>query len=275
MRNLISISEMAKLHGLTRQTLIYYDEIDLFKPVQVDDNGYRYYSRRQIPFLREICFLKNLGIGLKEIVAHFQARDPQKEMALLKNQKDKLTLEIAQLNKKRDAINQRISIYEEAVDADALQIHEPFIKPCQARKALFKEYVQPINRENLHLTLMSLWQEIFKKENVPSGGFGSILKQKGILSGDFLLGAGSCVFVPPWSEDHANIVTLPAGLYACMYKYGMPYETDQAKLLWEWIQANGYELMGDIVDVCLLDTTFYKEQKTVDFCLLQALVRPK
>jgi DNA-binding transcriptional MerR regulator len=275
MRNLISISEMAKLHGLTRQTLIYYDEIDLFKPVQVDDNGYRYYSRRQIPFLREICFLKNLGIGLKEIVAHFQARDPQKEMALLKNQKDKLTLEIAQLNKKRDAINQRISIYEEAVDADALQIHEPFIKPCQARKALFKEYVQPINRENLHLTLMSLWQEIFKKENVPSGGFGSILKQKSILSGDFLLGAGSCVFVPPWSEDHANIVTLPAGLYACMYKYGMPYETDQAKLLWEWIQANGYELMGDIVDVCLLDTTFYKEQKTVDFCLLQALVRPK
>lgn len=275
MRNLISISEMAKLHGLTRQTLIYYDEIDLFKPVQVDDNGYRYYSRRQIPFLREICFLKNLGIGLREIVAHFQARDPQKEMALLKSQKEKLTLEIAQLNKKRDAINQRISIYEEAVDADAMQIHEPFIKPFQARKALFKEYVQPINRENLHLTLMSLWQDIFKKENVPSGGFGSILKQKGILSGDFLSGAGSCVFVPPWSEDHANTVTLPAGLYACMYKYGMPYETSHAKLLWEWIQANDYELMGDIMDVCLLDTTFYKEQKTVDFCLLQALVRPK
>ena len=275
MRNLISISEMAKLHGLTRQTLIYYDEIDLFKPVQVDDNGYRYYSKRQIPFLREICFLKNLGIGLKEIVAHFQARNPQKEMSMLKNQKEKLALEIARLNKMRDAIDQRISIYEKAVDADAMQIHEPFIKPYQARKAIFKEYVQPISRENLHLTLMSLWQEIFKKENVPSGGFGSILKKEGILKGDFLQGAGRCIFVPPWSEDHENTVTIPAGLYACMYKYGMPYETKYAVELLTWLQNNGYVLIGDIVDVCLLDTTFYKEQKTVDFCLLQALVRPK
>lgn len=39
----IFISEMAKLHGITRQTLIHYDSIDLFKPAKVDTNGYRYY----------------------------------------------------------------------------------------------------------------------------------------------------------------------------------------------------------------------------------------
>ena len=71
MDDLIAISEMAKFYGITRQTLIYYDEIDLFKPVQVDCKGYRYYSRRQIPYLREICFLKSVGVSLKEILEHF------------------------------------------------------------------------------------------------------------------------------------------------------------------------------------------------------------
>lgn len=43
MSTYISISEMAKLHGITRQTLIHYDNIDLFKPAKVDTNGYRYF----------------------------------------------------------------------------------------------------------------------------------------------------------------------------------------------------------------------------------------
>ena len=273
LKNLISISEMAELYGLTRQTLIYYDEIDLFKPVQVADNGYRYYSRRQIPYLREICFLKSVGIGLKEIVAHFQGRCPQKEMALLQKQKEKILRQITRLHKQRDAINQRISIYEDAVDADAIYMEEPFIRPIVARKAIFKEYIQPINKENLHLTLMALWKEVFKKEMVPSSGFGSIIKKCSVLKGDSLLHAGSCVFLPQWDEEHEHTIDLPAATYVCMYKYGMPYEVEHIDTLMKWIKKNGYVLTGDIVDVCLLDTTFYREQKALDFCLLQAPVR--
>ena len=78
MSTYISISEMAKLHGITRQTLIHYDNIDLFKPAKVDTNGYRYYCKHQIPYLREICFLKSLGISLKDIQQHFQERTPEK-----------------------------------------------------------------------------------------------------------------------------------------------------------------------------------------------------
>lgn len=57
----IFISEMAKLHGITRQTLIHYGSIDLFKPAKVDTNGYRYYYKYQILYLREIGFLKVFG----------------------------------------------------------------------------------------------------------------------------------------------------------------------------------------------------------------------
>ena len=59
---LLTISEMAYIHGITRTTLIYYDKIGLFQPETVDENGYRYYSPTQIPMLREICFLRSIGI---------------------------------------------------------------------------------------------------------------------------------------------------------------------------------------------------------------------
>jgi len=37
----LTISEMSEIHNITRQTLLYYDKIDLFKPIMVDENGYR------------------------------------------------------------------------------------------------------------------------------------------------------------------------------------------------------------------------------------------
>ena len=273
METLVSISEMAKLHGLTRQTLIYYDEIDLFKPLQVDGNGYRFYSKKQIPYLREICFLKSLGISLKDIVVHFQGRCPQKEMILLQKQKENVLHEIARLNKIRESINQRLNIYEEAEDARMMQMQEPFIRSMPARKMLLKEYIQPIDKENLHTTLMGLWKEIVQKEIVPSGGFGSVIKKESVLAGNPLLGAGSCSFISQWNNENSQATDLPAGLYACMYKYGMPYDMTHVKKLMGWLERNGYELVGDIVDMCLLDTTFYRSDQDFDFCMLQAPIK--
>ena len=55
----------------------------------------------------------------------------------------------------------------------------------------------------------------------------------------------------------------------------MPYDTDSLGILLKWIDDNGYELCGDVLDICLLDTTFYSEQNNLDHCLLQAPIRPK
>lgn len=272
MQSYISISEMAKLHGITRQTLLHYDSIGLFKPVKVEENGYRYYSKHQIPYLREICFLKSLGIGLKEILTHFQARSPEREKSLLEEQKRYIVKKIAQLNTIREYLNQRIALYEEAVDAALMQMNEPFLRCIGPRQAIFAEYLQPIDRENLHITLMGLWQELFKNNQMPAGGFGSILKQDAVPS---LRGAGSCIFVPYGSCKRLKTVEILAGEYVCMYKYGMPYDTRHVAFLLRWLEENGYALCGDIVDVCLLDTTFYQAGKESDFCMLQAPVLRK
>lgn len=266
---------MAKFYGITRQTLIYYDEIDLFKPVKVDCKGYRYYSRRQIPYLREICFLKSVGVSLKEILEHFKDRSAIKEMKLLKEQRNRIAQEVSRLNKLRDSINQRIRLYEQSVEAEDVNIREPFIRRFPAQRLLFHEYVKPINRENLHITLMTLWREVFRKELVPCSGFGSLFRKEDILKHQPLASAGSCLFLPTWNQDYPESILIPPSECACMYKYGMPYDTESLEQLMDWIEMNGYELCGDVIDLCLLDTTFYREQKTLDYCLLLAPIQLK
>lgn len=64
---LLNISEFAKISGVSRQTLIYYDRIGLFSPIMVADNKYRLYSHNQVDNIGIITILSDLGIPLKKI----------------------------------------------------------------------------------------------------------------------------------------------------------------------------------------------------------------
>lgn len=65
---LFKIGDFSKLTGLPVKTLRYYDDIDLFKPIDVDlFTGYRYYSKDQVKDLELINKLKNIGFTLEEI----------------------------------------------------------------------------------------------------------------------------------------------------------------------------------------------------------------
>lgn len=75
--NQIPISEFASLTNVSRQTLIYYDKINLFKPDYKNEIGYRYYSIKQIELISVITLLKELGMPLKEIKEYTQNKSPE------------------------------------------------------------------------------------------------------------------------------------------------------------------------------------------------------
>lgn len=275
MEHLISISEMAKLHGISRQTLIHYDRIGLFKPNYTDSRGYRYYSRKQIPFLRKICFLKAMGISLKDITDYIYKNNIEDGLVLLRRRKQEIIDEIAELNTMRKRLQQQISLFEETLDVSHMNMQEPFIMQRAERQIIYQPYIQPISRENLHLTLMTLWRDIFAHKLLPSAGFGSFFTMEAVKSGHPLDGAYSCIFVPVMPLSDTPYTLLPAGEYACLYKYGMPYETKHIEKLMAWIDENDYEICGDVVDTCLLDTTLYQKDQDADFCLLEIPIKPK
>ena len=64
---MLKIGEFSKLAKTTIKALRYYDEVDLLKPVFVDDNGYRYYEIEQLNEIIMIMELRNLDISIAKI----------------------------------------------------------------------------------------------------------------------------------------------------------------------------------------------------------------
>ena len=62
-----TISQIAKLSGISVRTLQYYDEIGLLKPSNLSESGYRLYDEEALGKLQQILTLKELDFSLKEI----------------------------------------------------------------------------------------------------------------------------------------------------------------------------------------------------------------
>lgn len=62
-----TVSELAKLSGVTSRTLRYYDQVDLLKPAKVSESGYRIYGDKEVDTLQQILFYRELEFSLKDI----------------------------------------------------------------------------------------------------------------------------------------------------------------------------------------------------------------
>ena len=64
---LYSSGEFAKLTGVNKRTLHYYNDIGLFCPDVIGDNGYHYYTCFQFAQLESILTLRKIGSSIDEI----------------------------------------------------------------------------------------------------------------------------------------------------------------------------------------------------------------
>ncbi len=62
-----TVQEVAKLSGTTIKTLYHYHKIGLLIPSFVGENGYRYYSEKELEQLQQIMFYRELDFSLEQI----------------------------------------------------------------------------------------------------------------------------------------------------------------------------------------------------------------
>ena len=89
--------EFAKLFGIKKQTLFYYDQCGIFKPDLTGENGYRYYSYTQPETFAILVMLRELGVSIQEIKAHMDHRSPETLITLLESKKATIDERIAAL----------------------------------------------------------------------------------------------------------------------------------------------------------------------------------
>lgn len=81
---LLTIGQFAALHGINKKTLMWYDEIGLFKPAAINPvNGYRCYNYYQSPILETILLLRELGVSINEIQMFMKNRSAENLKYLL------------------------------------------------------------------------------------------------------------------------------------------------------------------------------------------------
>jgi DNA-binding transcriptional MerR regulator len=276
-RGLIKISQMAALNGISRQTLILYDKNGLLEPAYVSPTGYRYYDVDQIPYLREICNLKEIGVPLSTIRSYMEVRSTATTLEMLDRHAAELDEQISRMERQRTFLRERHALIERAATMRK-NVDQPFFDSLPARRAVFAAYPDAdMDREKLHLTLMRAWDKLTSHDMLPSNGFGSLIRADSLATDDPLEGAGSIILLPEveGSVEDMDLVSFPAGEYVTMYKYAMPYDLAPETRLMAWVEERGYRPTGDIVDLCLLDAIFYDDEHKEDFCRLEVPVAPK
>lgn len=88
----LTVTEVAKVSGVSVRTLHHYDQIGLLKPAFTGQNRYRYYGREELLRLQQILLHRELGIPLGEIGAILDAPDFDR-LEALRHQRDRLSEE--------------------------------------------------------------------------------------------------------------------------------------------------------------------------------------
>ena len=164
-----SISQVAKLTGVSIRTLQYYDEIGLLKPSKLTASGYRMYDGDALQTLQQILFFKELGFSLKKIKEILEKPDfdrvaafkKQKELFLLKRDRlDRLIQLLKRLEKGEQCMSFKefdLSDYIDALEDFKSNQVETVIKHWGSIEN-FDMFIQKIRDDEEHVAKLAIQQ---------------------------------------------------------------------------------------------------------------------
>jgi MerR family transcriptional regulator, thiopeptide resistance regulator len=126
-----TVSEVAKLSGVSIRALHHYDEIGLLKPADVGANGYRYYGREELLRLQQILFHRELGFPLDEIGKVLDAPDFDR-VAALKAHRAKLEAQARRTRRLVRTIDETLAALQGATTMDDKAMYRGFDPERQA-----------------------------------------------------------------------------------------------------------------------------------------------
>ena len=103
-----TVTQLARLSGVSVRTLHHYDAIGLLTPAHVGANRYRYYGREELLRLQDILFHRELGIPLAEIGALIDGDDGER-LARLRTHRQALAERLDRSRTLLDTIDRTIA----------------------------------------------------------------------------------------------------------------------------------------------------------------------
>jgi len=274
-RKYLSIGEMARINHTTIAALRLYDKCGILKPAFTDKSSrYRYYDVRQNARLDMIQYMKELGMGLKEIGEVFRKEDLNTiETILIRKQRQTL-LGIEQMKIKRDAISRTISSierYRKSPSPGTVALEYIEKRKIYSMHAGINFYEHDI--DTYELILKELKDDLLS-HNLPQIYYcnaGTFLKKDDFLSQNFRSDK-IFVFVDEHFPSPEKTEIIESGMYACMYADDFETERQSALKLLTFCRHNGYTVTGDYICEVLTEFNVFDCSRRSMFLRLQVPV---
>jgi DNA-binding transcriptional MerR regulator len=252
-KGLVSITEYARLRGVTSETLRHYDRIGLLKPVETDAvSGMRYYSLAlDQEKLGTILELKQLGMSLDEIRAFLRDRTFDKSLATLKAKYIELERKLRSLDKLKTGLGEMIESMEQLREKE-IDIRAVRFRRIKTREVLFSEEV---TTDEFEVNRATILLETRLRKLAPIMGYVRYVlvfpeNSWNLLEHRCKVG----ILVEPGEINTPEISRIIGGRFACKYGYGHPLSiSEELSHILEHCERKGYELAGDAIEVVTVD----------------------
>ena len=98
----LSIGDVEKITGISKDRLRYYEEKNLIVPERNDENSYRSYDVNEVIKLFGIQLYRAMDMGIKEIQTVQEAGTPEEMRAVFAKRQDDIEAKIAELQRQND-----------------------------------------------------------------------------------------------------------------------------------------------------------------------------
>lgn len=208
----MTTAEFAKLHGVNKRTLHYYDNIGLFSPCFKGENNYRYYDYLQSMEFEYIRMLKELNLSIEEIKNFLHNPDMDDFLYLADIKISELNREIQKLKKTRDILQHKKQMLELC---KTIQNHEIKIVQCEEEHYLISPFhLEEDDLQKLFIHVKDTWTPEQYRQ-----GVGSYISMEKIKNRNFDSYDG--LFTPVNKKCEGNdFFTMPKGTYLRAYHKG-------------------------------------------------------
>lgn len=245
MKHKLTTGEFAKLANVPKHLLFYYDEIDLFKPESIDDNGYRYYDYHQYYLLSAIHFLKQMGMSLKNIKAFLDTRSSGALKEILKAQQESIETEMKNLLHRKQYINYALSIMD--------SLHTIPLNTCVVLNKEETPIISSVHTSPLSFdTFVKNYVAFTTSHQLQYTSYIGIMINKNLLNGDFFDQYSQHYYISLQDDDQDINYIRPKGKYLTYYFEGHPEELNTAyKEILDYAKTNNITLADTFFEMGL------------------------
>lgn len=249
--NFFNISEFAKITGVTRQTLIYYDRIGLFSPAVKEENGYRKYSHSQIEHITAITILCDLGVPLKDIKKILANVSPKIMTDVLNYQLNVINEKIEKLTNLGDMIKLRIEQIKAGENAARENKESSFVTVSEPVPFYFGKEINCAQTSISDDTMIDFFSGLEKTKIPMIFALGFVKKRENVEKGDYSTVLSMCFRLK--TQLGANHF-MPTGKYLVFYGKADYGKADYLyEKLEKHLKANDFTPKSDIYEEYLID----------------------